>query len=171
MLTRVITFHSELGETDSSQDHLRIETPHPSFKKMPSKNIKKTKKNNTKEQRGASPSQERITRERAWLNVEMKSFQQPTIKDSLASQGMTLRGGRTVRAEQGDLREGTYMELIGSDNDKKMKENPQSLPKDKENPVTPPFHPALKHLVRDPKKTIQKPTTPVPLRLYRNGHR
>ena len=122
---------------------------------MPSKNIKKTKKNNTKEQRGASPSQERITRERARLNVEMKSFQQPTIKDSLASQGMTLRGGRMIRAGQGDLREGTYMELIGSDNDKKMKENPQSLPKDKENPVTPPFHPALKHLVRDPKNHLK----------------
>ena len=49
----------------------------------------------------------------------MKSFQQPTIKDSLASQGMTLRGGRMVRAGQGDLREGTYMELIGSDNEKR----------------------------------------------------
>ena len=35
MLTRVIAFHSELGETDSSPDHLRIETPHPSLKKMP----------------------------------------------------------------------------------------------------------------------------------------
>ena len=89
---------------------------------MPPKNIKK---NNTKEQGGASPSQERIRRERARLNVEMKSFQQPTIKDSLASQGMTLRGGCTVRAGQGDLREGTYMELIGSDNEKRMKENPQ----------------------------------------------
>ena len=93
---------------------------------MPPKNIKKTKKNNTKEQGGASLNQERITRERAWLNVEMKGFQQPTIKDSLASQGMTLRAG------QGDLREGTYMELIGSDNEKRMKENPQSPPKDKE---------------------------------------
>ena len=91
---------------------------------MPPKNIKKTKKNNTKEQGGASPSQERITRARARLNVEMKSFKQPTIKDSLASQGMTLRGGRVVRAGQGDLREGTYMELIGSDNEKRMKENP-----------------------------------------------
>ena len=87
----------------------------------------------------------------------MKSFQQPTIKDSLASQGMTLRGGRMVRAGQGDLREGTYMELIGSDNEKKMKENPQSPPKDKENPVPPPFHPALKHLVRDSKKPSKNP--------------
>ena len=64
---------------------------------MPPKNTKKTKKNNGKEQGGASPSQESIRRERTRLNVEMKSFQQPTIKDSLASQGMTLRK-RMVRA-------------------------------------------------------------------------
>ena len=124
---------------------------------MPPKNIKKTKKNNTKEQGGASPSQERIKRERAGLNVEMKSFQQPTIKDSLASQGMTLRGGRTVRAGQGDLREGTYMELIGSDNEKRMKENPQPPLKDKENTLSPPLHPALKPLVRDPKNPSKNP--------------
>ena len=124
---------------------------------MPPKNIKKTKKNNTKEQGGASPSQERIKRERARLNVEMKSFQQPTIKDSLASQGMTLRGGCTVRAGQGDLREGTYMELIGSDNEKRMKENPQPPLKDKENTLSPPLHPALKPLVRDPKNPSKNP--------------
>ena len=152
-----MAFHSELGETDSSPDHLHIKTPHPSLKKMPPKNIKKTKKNNTKEQGGASPSQERIRRERTWLNVEMKSFQQPTIKDSLASQGMTLRGGRTVRAGQGDMREGTYMELIGSDNEKRMKENPHSLLKDKENTLSPPLHPALKPLVRDPKNPSKNP--------------
>ena len=104
-----------------------------------------------------SPSQERITRARAWLNVEMKSFKQPTIKDSLASQGMTLRGGRMVRAGQGDLREGTYMELIGSDNEKRMKENPQSPPKDKENTLPPPLYPALKPLVRDPKNPSKNP--------------
>ena len=127
---------------------------------MPPKNIKKTKKNNTKEQGGASPSQERIRRERTRLNVEMKSFQQPTIKDSLASQGMTLRGGRTVRAGQGDLREGTYMELIGSDNEVRMKENPQPLLKDKENTLSPPLLPALKPLVRDPKNL---PKNPLPL--------
>ena len=118
---------------------------------------RKTKKNNTKEQGGASPSQERITRARAWLNVEMKSFKQPTIKDSLASQGMTLRGGRTVRAGQGDLREGTYMELIGPDNEKRMKENPQPLPKGKENTLPPPLHPALKPLARDPKNPSKNP--------------
>ena len=118
---------------------------------MPPKNIKKTKKNNTKEQGGASPSQERIRRARTRLNVEMKSFQQPTIKDSLASQGMTLRGGHTIRAGQGDLREGTYMELIGSDNEVRMKENPQPPLKDKENTLSPPLLPALKPLVRDPK--------------------
>ena len=118
---------------------------------------KKTKKNNTKEQGGVSPSQERIMRARAWLNVEMKSFKQPTIKDSLASQGMSLRGGRAVRAGQGDLREGTYMELIGLDNEKGMKENPQSLPKGKENTLPPPLHPALKPLARDPKNPPKKP--------------
>ena len=124
---------------------------------MPPKNITKTKKNNTKEQGGVSPSQERITRERARLNVEMKSFQQPTIKDSLASQGMTLRGGRTVRAGQGDRREGTYMELIGSENEKGMKESTQSPPKDKENTLSPPLHPPLKPLVRGPKKPSKNP--------------
>ena len=71
---------------------------------MPPKNTKKAKKNNSKEQGGVSQSQERIRRERTRLNVEMKSFQQPSIKDSLASQGMTLRGC-TVRAGQGDMRE------------------------------------------------------------------
>ena len=124
---------------------------------MPPKNTKKTKKNNTKEQGGASPSQERITRARARLNVEMKSFKQPTIKDSLASQGMTLRGGHMVRAGQGDLREGTYMELIGPDNEKRMKENPQSPPKGKENTLPPPLHPALKPLARDPKNPSKNP--------------
>ena len=125
---------------------------------MPPKNIKKTKKNNTKEQGGASPSQERIKRERAWLNVEMKSFQQPTIKDSLASQGMTLRGVHMVRAGQGDLREGTYMELIGSENEKRTKENPKPSLKDKENTLSPPLHPALKPLVRDPKNPSKNPS-------------
>ena len=90
---------------------------------MPPKNTKKAKRNG-KEQGGASQSQERIRRERTRLNVEMKNYQQPSIKDSLASQGMTLRG-RTVGAGQGDMREGTYMELIGSDNKNKTRENPQ----------------------------------------------
>ena len=62
-----------------------------------------------------------------------------------------------VRAGQGDLREGTYMELIGSDNEKRMKENPQPPPKDKENPLPPPLHPAQKPLVRDPKKPSKNP--------------
>ena len=70
---------------------------------------------------------------------------------------MTLRGGRTVRAGQGDLREGTYMELIGSDNEKRTKENPQPPPKDKENTLSPPLHPALKPLVRDPKNPSKNP--------------
>ena len=104
---------------------------------MPPKNTKKTKKNNSKEQEGASLSQERIRRERTRFNVEMKSFQQPTIKDSLASQGMTLRGC-TVQAGQGDMREGTYMELIGSDNETKMRENSQPPLKDRENTLSPP---------------------------------
>ena len=117
---------------------------------MPPKNTKKTKKNNSKKQGGASPSQERIRRERTRLNVEMKSFQQPTIKDSLASQGMTLRGC-TVQAGQGDMREGTYMELKGSDNETKMRENSQPPLKDRENTWSPPPHPTLKPLVKDPK--------------------
>ena len=82
----------------------------------------------------------------------MKSFQQPTIKDSLASQGMTLRRGCTVRAGQGDMREGTYMELMGSDSETKIKDNSQPPLKDRENTLSPPLHPALKPLVKDPKK-------------------
>ena len=79
---------------------------------MPPKNTKKAKKNNSKEQGGVSQREERVRWERTQLNVEMKSFQQPTIKESLASQGMTLRGC-TLRAGQGDMREGTKMELRG----------------------------------------------------------
>ena len=88
----------------------------------------------------------------------MKSFQQPTIKDSLASQGMTLRGGRVVRAVQGDMREGMYMELIGSDSEMGKTENPQLLHKDEENTLSPPLHPARKPLVRDMKNPPKKPT-------------
>ena len=62
-----------------------------------------------------------------------------------------------VRAGQGDLREGTYMELIGSDNEKRTKENPQPPLKDKENTLSPPLHPALKPLVRDPKNPSKNP--------------
>ena len=117
---------------------------------MPPKNMKKAKRNNSKEQGGVSQSQERIRRERTQVNVEMKSFQQPSIKDSLASQGMTLRGC-TVRAGQGDMREGTYMELIASDNENKTRENPQPPPEGRENTSSLPPHPAPKPLIKDPK--------------------
>ena len=90
---------------------------------MPPKNTKRPKKNNGKDQVGMMQREERVRRERAQLNVEMKSFQQPTVKESLVSQGMTLRG-RTLRAGQGDMKEGTYMELVGSDNENKVGENP-----------------------------------------------
>ena len=80
----------------------------------------------------------------------MKSFQQPTIKESLASQGMTLRG-HTLRAGQGDMREGTYTELIGSDNENKTRENPPPPPKSRENTSSLPPRPAPKPLVKDPK--------------------
>ena len=56
-----------------------------------------------------------------------------------------------MRAGQGDMREGTYMELIGSDNENKTRENPQPPPKDKENTLSPPPHPTPKPLVKDPK--------------------
>ena len=58
---------------------------------MPPKSTKKAKKNNGKEQGGVSQREEKVRWERTRLNVEMKSFQQPMIKESLASQGMTLR--------------------------------------------------------------------------------
>ena len=78
-------------------------------------------------------------------NVEMKSFQQPTIKESLASQGMTLRGC-TLRAGQGDMREGTYMELIGSEDENKAREKPILPPKCRENRLSPPPYPTSKPL-------------------------
>ena len=117
---------------------------------MPPKNTKKAKKNNGKEQGGVSQREEKVRWEGTWLNVVMKSFQQPTIKESLASQGMTLRG-HTLRAEQGDIREGTYTELIGSDNENETRENPPPPPKSRENTSSLPPHPAPKPLVKDPK--------------------
>ena len=107
---------------------------------MPPKNTKKAKKNNSKEQGGVAQREERVRWERTRLNVEMKSFQQPTIKESLASQGMTLRGC-TLRAGQGDMREGTYIELIGSDNENKTRENTLPPPKSRGNTLSPPPHP------------------------------
>ena len=83
----------------------------------------------------------------------MKSFQQPSIKDSLASQGMTLRGC-TVRAGQGDMKEETYMVLIGSDNENKTRKNPQPPPEGRENTPLPPPHPAPKPLIKDPKNPL-----------------
>ena len=47
------------------------------------------------------------------------------------------------------MREGTYMELIGSDNETKMRENSQPPLKDRENTLSPPPHPTLKPLVKD----------------------
>ena len=55
------------------------------------------------------------------------------------------------------MREGTYMELIGSDNEMRKTENPQPPLKDKENTLSPPLHPALKPLVRDPKNPPKNP--------------
>ena len=120
---------------------------------MPPKNTKKAKKNNGKEQGGVSQSKEKVRWERIQLNVEMKSFQQPMIKESLASQGMTLRGHR-LRAGQGNMREGTYMELIGSDNENKTRENPLPPPRSRKNTLSPPPHPAPKPLVKDPKNPL-----------------
>ena len=120
---------------------------------MPPKNTKKAKKNNAKEQGGVAQREERVRWERTRLNVEMKSFQQPTIKESVASQGMTLRGC-TLRAGQGDMRDRTYMELIGSDNENKTRENPLPPPKSRENTLSPPPHPILKPLVKDPKNPL-----------------
>ena len=56
-----------------------------------------------------------------------------------------------MQAGQGDMREGTYMELIGSDNEAKMRENLQPPLKDRENKLSLPPHPTLKPLVKDPK--------------------
>ena len=107
---------------------------------MPPKNTKKTKKNNGKDQVGMSQREERVRWERAQLNVERKSFQQPTVKESLASQGMTLRG-HTLRAGQGDMKEGTYMELVGSDNENKAGENSLLSPTSTGTTPSPPLPP------------------------------
>ena len=120
---------------------------------MPPKNTKKAKKNNGTEQGGASQREERVKQERTQLNVEMKSFQRPTIKESLASQGMTLRGC-TLRAEQGDMREGMYMELIGSEDENKTREKPILPPKHRENRLSPPPYPTSKPLATGPKNPL-----------------
>ena len=120
---------------------------------MPPKNTKKAKKYNGREQGGISQREEKVRWERTQLNVEMKSFQQPTIKESLASQGMTLRRC-TLRAGQGDMREGTYMELIGSDNENKTRENPLPPLKSRENTLSLPPHPAPKPLEKNPKNPL-----------------
>ena len=83
----------------------------------------------------------------------MKSFQQPTIKESLASQGMTLRGC-TLRAGQGDMREGMYMELIGSEDENKTREKPIPPPKHRENRLSPPPYPTSKPLATGPKNPL-----------------
>ena len=70
----------------------------------------------------------------------MKSFQQPTVKESLASQGMTLRG-HTLRAGQGVMKEETYMELVGSDNENKIGENPLLPPTGTGTTSSPPLPP------------------------------
>ena len=130
--------------------HLNIPSVSQKKKKMPPKNRKKAKKNNGTEQGGASQREERVKQERTQLNVEMKSFQQPTIKESLVSQGMTLRGC-TLRAGQGDMREGTYMELIGSEDENKIREKPILPPKCRENKLSPPPYPTSKPLATGPK--------------------
>ena len=70
----------------------------------------------------------------------MKSFQQPTVKESLVSQEMTLRGC-TLRAGQRDMKEGTYMELLGSDNENKVGENPLLPPTSTGATSSPPLPP------------------------------
>ena len=72
------------------------------------------------------------------------------IKESLASQGMALRGC-TLRAGQGDMREGMYMELIGSEDENKTREKPIPPPKHRENRLSLPPYPTLKPLATGPK--------------------
>ena len=107
---------------------------------MPPKNTKRPKKNNGKDQVGMAQREERVRQERAQLNVEMKSFQQPSVKESLASQGMTLRG-HMLRTGQMDMKEGTYMELVGLDGEDKVGENPLSPPTSTGAPSSPPLSP------------------------------
>ena len=59
-----------------------------------------------------------------------------------------------MRAGQGDMREGTYMELIASDNKNKTRENPQPPPEGRESTSSPPPHPAPKPLIKDPKNPL-----------------
>ena len=99
---------------------------------MPPKNTKRPRKITVKNWEGYLREKRRLGRKEP--GSMLKSFQQPTIKESLASQGMTLRG-HTLRAGQGDMREGTYMELMGSDNENETRENPPPPPppKNREN--------------------------------------
>ena len=87
---------------------------------------------------------------RNYISAQKERSRLRDRSDSLASQGMTLRG-RMVRAGQGDMREGTYMEVIGSDKETKTKEKLQPPLKDRENTLSPPPHLTRKPLVKDPR--------------------
>ena len=113
---------------------------------MPPKNTKRPKKNSGKDQGGIMQREERVRQERAQLNVEMKSFQQPSVKESLASQGMTLRGCM-LRTGPGDMKEGTYMELVGPGNEDKVEKDPLSSPRGR-GPIISTIPPSSKTLNR-----------------------
>ena len=112
---------------------------------MPPKGGKKQKKGNGYEATGASPNDNRTKRERAHLKVDIKSFDQPFVHESLASQGMTLRG-RTVRMGQDNAREGEYTELKNptkeKGNQKEIPPQPFPLPSRSRSLSLPPY-PAL----------------------------
>ena len=91
---------------------------------MPPKGGKKQKKGNGNEAIGASQNDNRTKSKRAHLKVDMKNFNQSSVRESLASQGMMLRG-RTVRMGQDNAREGEYTELT---NPTKEKGNQKEVP-------------------------------------------
>ena len=129
---------------------------------MPLKGSKKLKKGNSKEATRVSQKESRVQRERTQLEINMRNFNQPSIRESLASQGMMLRG-RTIRAGQGDSREGVYTKLIGLDKNKEKKEKeipPQPPPlDDRDVSLSLPPHPVPKQpLERNPQKTPPPPS-------------
>ena len=127
---------------------------------MPPKGGEKQKKGNGNEAIAVSQKDNKTKRERAHLKVDMKNFDQPSLHESLASQGMMLRG-RSVRAGQGDTREGVYTELT---NPTKEGENQKEIP-----PQPPPLHSRSRSLSPSPYPAPWQPFEPIE-RFDRNEH-
>ena len=112
--------------------------------KNATKRRQEVKKGNGNEATGTSQNENRTKRERAHLKVDMKNFDQPSVQESITSQGMTLRG-KMIRAKQDNPGEGAYTELVNPTREIESREEkpPQPPPLPSRN-VSPPPYPAPK---------------------------